>query len=73
MISNETVLITLHSDQELLSIVKRHKLDKLDHVVRGEKFQILSVIIQGKSKACTGLVTKTLPDCATCGNGLGYT
>ena len=46
-VTNPSVLQRLHKDRELLSVIKRRKLEYFGHIVRGPKYKLLQTILQG--------------------------
>jgi hypothetical protein len=47
-ISNERVLETVHKERELINIIKMRKVQYFGHIMRGPKYRLLRLIIQGK-------------------------
>ncbi len=47
-VTNNEVLVRMKKDRELLFTLKKRKLTYLGHVLRGEKYEILRVILEGK-------------------------
>lgn len=49
-VSNEEVLRRMNKAKEISNTIKRRKLEYLGHVLRGDRYNILKLIIQGKIK-----------------------
>lgn len=47
-VPNEEVLRKMNKEKEVLLTIKKRKLQYLGHVMRGEKYQLLQLIVQGK-------------------------
>lgn len=47
-VSNEKILEKMNKSLEILSTIKRRKLQYLGHIMRGEKYELLRVIIEGR-------------------------
>lgn len=47
-IRNEEVLERLKKEREVLATVKKRKLEYFGHVMRGEKYEIIKLILQGQ-------------------------
>jgi len=47
-ITNEEVLRRMGKQTELLSTLKKRKIEYLGHIIRGEKYEILRIIMEGK-------------------------
>lgn len=47
-ITNEEVLNRMKKDKELLYTIKKRKLEYFGHLMRGEKYEVIKVILQGK-------------------------
>lgn len=54
-ITNENVLRMMGTDRELLQHVKQRKTGYLGHVYRGEKYQLLRLLMEGKIEGRRGL------------------
>ena len=52
--SNETVLRRMNADREILGIVKRRKTSYLGHIYRGERYEFLRLIMEGKIEGRRG-------------------
>ena len=48
IITNNEVLIRMKKQKELLLAVKERKIRYLGHIMRGERYEILRLIIEGK-------------------------
>lgn len=46
-VRNETVLQRMNTERELLHIVQRRKMEYLGHVMRGEKYELFKLILNG--------------------------
>ena len=55
MISNATVLQRAGVHRELLTIIKVRKVSYLGHVLRGERYELLHLIIKGKIEGRRGV------------------
>lgn len=49
-ITNQEVLHRMNKDTEITKTIKKRKLEYLGHVLRGDRYKILKLIIQGKIK-----------------------
>ena len=49
-IRNEEVLRRLGKERELIKTIKKRKLEYLGHIMRGEKYRLLRLILEGKVK-----------------------
>lgn len=49
-VTNEEVLRRMQKDKEVILTIKRRKMLYMGHIMRGEKYRILQVIMQGKIK-----------------------
>lgn len=47
-ITNVEVMRRMHKEREVIPTIKRRKLLYMGHVMRGEKYQMLQIIVQGK-------------------------
>jgi len=47
-ITNKAVLLKMEKDCELLNTIKKRKLEYLGHIMRGSKYSLLRLIVQGK-------------------------
>lgn len=47
-VTNEEVIRGMGKEREIMNIIKARKLEYLGHIMRGEKYHLLQVIIQGK-------------------------
>jgi hypothetical protein len=57
-ISNEEVLIKLNKDRELLKMIKIRKTQYFGHIIRGPKYEILQLIVQGRIEGTRGVGRK---------------
>lgn len=48
IIKDQKVLDMMENERELIFIVQRRKLEYLEHVVRGQKYRLLLLVIQSK-------------------------
>lgn len=47
-VTNEEVLRRMGKDKELLSTVKERKLKYVGHIMRGDRYEVLRLVIEGK-------------------------
>lgn len=47
-VTNESVLKSLHKERELTNIIKSRKVEYFGHIMRGHKYHMLRLIMQGK-------------------------
>lgn len=57
-VTNEAVLQRLNKERELLLTIKKRKTSYLGHVIRGEKYEVLQLILQGKIEGRRGIGRK---------------
>ena len=54
-VSNERVLNIMNKDRELLTTVKRRKAAYFGHILRGDKYSLLQLIVEGKIEGRRGV------------------